>query len=147
MGFYPIWRKLGIFLPLRAPKALSLFLLCVALRKSSSGKKYIRSIFNKNITRYNYKFTRKVEIKHVTKQKSPYSVISKEYPNSFGEPYYPINDKENIKVYEKYKNLISKLAKQNIFFEGRLATYRYLNTDEVIEQALKLFDKIKKKIK
>ena len=50
-------------------------------------------------------------------------------------------------MYEKYKNLISKLAKQNIFFEGRLATYRYLNTDEVIEQALKLFDKIKKKIK
>ena len=95
----------------------------------------------------NYKFTRKVEIKHVTKQRSPFTVISKEYPNSIGEPYYPINDRENIKLYGKYKNLISKLAKRNIFFEGRLATYRYLNTDEVIEQALKLFNKIKKKIK
>ena len=31
------------------------------------------------------------------------------------------------------------------FFEGRLATYKYLNTDEVIEKALSLFDEIKKK--
>ena len=35
--------------------------------------------------------------------------------------------------------------KNNVFFEGRLANYKYLNTDEVIEKALELFDEIKKK--
>jgi len=35
-------------------------------------------------------------------------------------------------------------AKNNIFFEGRLARYKYFNTDEVIENALELFGKLKK---
>ena len=42
----------------------------------------------------NYKFTRKVEIKHVTKQKSKYSTICTEYPKSKGDPYYPINNEK-----------------------------------------------------
>ena len=46
---------------------------------------------------------------------------------------------------KKYKKLIDKLEKKNIFFEGRLASYRYLNMDEVIEAALNLFQKLKKK--
>ena len=33
---------------------------------------------------------------------------------------------------------------ENIFFEGRLAQYKYLNMDEAIERALILFNKIKK---
>ena len=40
------------------------------------------------------KFTRKVEIKHVTKQKSKYSTISYEFPKSKGDPYYPISNKK-----------------------------------------------------
>ena len=91
------------------------------------------------------KFTRKVEIKHVTKQKSKYSTLSYEFPKSKGEPYYPINNKKNINLFKKYKKLINKLEKKNIFFEGRLASYRYLNMDEVIEAALNLFQKLKKK--
>jgi UDP-galactopyranose mutase len=30
-----------------------------------------------------------------------------------------------------------------VYFCGRLATYRYINTDEVIEKALECFDEIK----
>ena len=90
------------------------------------------------------RYTRKVEIKHVTRQKSKYSTISFEFPKSSGDPYYPINNKKNRKIFEKYKKLIKKEEKNNIFFEGRLATYRYLNMDEVIECALNLFDKLKK---
>ncbi len=97
---------------------------------------------------YNYpndhKFTRSVEIKHVTKQKSKYTVISKEYPTNKGEPYYPISDKRNLLLFKKYKKLILKENKKNVFFEGRLARYKYYNTDEVIESSLLLFNKLKK---
>ncbi len=100
---------------------------------------------------YNYpntfKFTRSVEIKHVTRQKSNYTVISKEFPTNTGDPYYPIMDKKNGKIYKKYENLINNINKKNIYFEGRLAKYKYFNTDEVIENALVLFDKLKKKFK
>ncbi len=89
------------------------------------------------------KFTRKVEIKHVTKQKSKFSTISYEFPKSKGDPYYPINNKKNTNLFKKYKKLIGKLEKENIYFEGRLASYRYLNMDEVIEAALNLFKRLK----
>lgn len=93
----------------------------------------------------NYKFTRKVEIKHVTKQKSKYSTICTEYPKSKGDPYYPINNEKNRKIFSKYKKLIKIYEKKHIYFEGRLAQYKYLNMDEVIERALKLFKKLKTK--
>ena len=96
---------------------------------------------------YNYpndfNFTRTVEIKHVTNQKSKYTVISKEYPTNRGDPYYPLSDKKNLKLFDKYEKLILKENKRNIFFEGRLAKYKYFNTDEVIESSLKLFKNLK----
>ena len=55
--------------------------------------------------------------------------------------------KKNIKLFEKYKKLILKENKNSVFFEGRLANYKYFNTDEVIESALSLFRKLKKKYK
>ena len=90
-----------------------------------------------------YKYTRKVEIKHVTKQRSNYTVISKEYPTGKGDPYYPIMDKSNIKMFKKYEKLMNSLSKKNIYFEGRLARYKYFNTDQVIEKALDLFNLLK----
>ena len=104
-----------------------------------------------NCVQYNYpndyKFTRSVEIKHVTKQKSNYTIISKEFPTSKGDPYYPISNKKNISLFKKYEKLILNEKKKNIFFEGRLAKYKYFNTDEVIESALSLFNFLKKNYK
>ena len=94
-----------------------------------------------------YKYTRSVEIKHVTKQKSKYTVISKEFPTNKGDPYYPISNNKNVKLFQKYKKLISLEKNKNIFFEGRLAKYKYFNTDEVIESALLLFKSLKTKYK
>ena len=106
--------------------------------------------FKQNCVQYNYpndyKYTRTVEIKHVTKQKSKYTVISKEYPLSAGDPYYPINNERNNKIFKKYLKLIKLEEKINVFFEGRLANYKYLNTDQVIEKALKLHKKIQMKV-
>ena len=94
-----------------------------------------------------YKFTRKVEIKHVTKQKSKYTVISTEFPTHKGDPYYPISDKKNSSLFKKYEKLIVKEMKKNVYFEGRLAKYKYFNTDEVVENALNLFQTLKKNYK
>ena len=48
-------------------------------------------------------------------------------------------------MFEKYNRLIKKFEKKNIYFEGRLAKYKYLNMDEVIERALLLFQKLKRR--
>ena len=114
--------------------------------------KFVFKTFKKNriqeCVQINYpnerKYTRRVEIKHVTKQKSKFTTLSYEYPKSKGDPYYPIDDKKNKKLFSKYQTLIKKEEKKNIFFEGRLAQYKYLNMDEAIERALILFNKIKK---
>ena len=113
-------------------------------------KNFKKKKFQKYV-QYNYpndfKYTRIVEIKHVTKQKSNYTVISKEYPTNKGDPYYPLSNKKNLKLFNKYKKLIAKEKRKHIYFEGRLAKYRYFNTDEVIQNALDLFKILKSKYK
>ena len=85
-------------------------------------------------------YTRTVEIKHVTGQQHPHTVISYEYPKAEGDPYYPIPKPENAALYEEYAKLAAaETEARNVFFCGRLAEYRYFNTDEVMERAFALF--------
>lgn len=91
-------------------------------------------------------YTRTVEIKHVTQQKHPSTVISYEYPRAEGDPYYPIPRPANKELYEKYKDLVAKETEENhVYFCGRLAEYTYYNTDQVIERALETFNTIKER--
>lgn len=90
---------------------------------------------------FDYDFTRIVEIKHVTGQKHCKTTIVREYPTDEGEPYYPIPRPQNTKLYHKYKEEADKL--KDVYFIGRLAQYKYLNMDEVIDGALKIFERIK----
>ena len=55
------------------------------------------------------------------------------------EPYYPVNDEANMKLYEQYKKLAEK--EPGILFGGRLGTYRYYNMDQVILQAWEMAGK------
>ena len=107
--------------------------------------------YKQKCVQYNYpndfKYTRTVEIKHVTKQKSNYTVISKEYPTNKGDPYYPLSDKKNSKLFSKYQKLIDKEKEKNVYFEGRLARYKYFNTDHVVENALQLYSQLKKELR
>ena len=67
----------------------------------------------------------------------PKTVISREYSSEWkpgDEPYYPVNDKRNGELYEKYKALAQK--EQNVIFGGRLGQYRYYDMDDVIRAAL-----------
>ncbi|MEN9523421.1 MAG: hypothetical protein RL065_1798, partial [Bacteroidota bacterium] len=90
-----------------------------------------------------YEYTRSVEIKHVTKQRTPNTVISYEYSKSEGDPYYPIPAEDNKKLFYKYKELALKETKEKkVYFGGRLANYVYINMDEAIEGALELYKTI-----
>src|SRR6185312_7097393 len=51
------------------------------------------------------KYTRIVEYKHFLNQTSPHTTIVKEYPCDEGEPFYPVPDKQNMDLYEQYKQL------------------------------------------
>ncbi|MES2478267.1 MAG: UDP-galactopyranose mutase [Bacteroidota bacterium] len=91
-----------------------------------------------------HEFTRTVEIKHVTGQVHPQTVISYEYPKAEGDPYYPIPMEQNHQLYLEYKKLADvETINNQVYFCGRLAEYKYYNTDEVMELALKTFEKIK----
>jgi UDP-galactopyranose mutase len=92
-----------------------------------------------------YKFTRIVEPKHATGQKHPQTTIIREYPcENDGEAYYPIPNYHNRKTYEKYAREADKLKKMGVYFLGRLANYKYINMDQAFENALNLFNSMKK---
>jgi UDP-galactopyranose mutase len=86
-------------------------------------------------------FTRIVEYKHFLNQKSPHTIIVSETTNDIGEPFYPILNKRNLDLYEKYKIMAENEEKNKMFFfVGRLANYKYFNMDQAISNALELFN-------
>lgn len=95
-----------------------------------------------NEPRWDIPYTRTVESKRFLNQVGYVSTIVREYGSAEGEPYYPIPTKENQKQYQAYLDFIQKEqehAKQQIHFVGRLATYKYINMDQAIGNAIDLF--------
>lgn len=80
-------------------------------------------------------FTRITEFKHLTGQRHSGTSIVREYPQSEGDPYYPIPCPANETLYKRYAELAKNDAK--VVFVGRLAQYRYYNMDQVVGAALK----------
>jgi len=62
-------------------------------------------------------------------------------PNMDAEPYYPIPNKDNYELYEKYRSAIESV--HNLYLCGRLAEYQYYNMDQALENALKLCEVLK----
>lgn len=91
-----------------------------------------------NFTGRTPKHTRVIEHKHFNNDESDVSWITTEYPSNEGDPYYPINNKRNNDLYNKYKELSEKDTK--VIFAGRLGKYKYFDMDDVI---LDCFDIIK----
>ncbi|MGI8419636.1 MAG: UDP-galactopyranose mutase [Candidatus Levyibacteriota bacterium] len=89
-------------------------------------------------------YTRIVEYKHFTGQKHTKTTISKEFPTWEGEPYYPVPSKENLELFALYQKEAEKSEKENIFFVGRLANYKYFNMDQAFKNALDLFERLQK---
>lgn len=93
-----------------------------------------------------YEWTRRTEFKHLTGQQHAQTSICYEVPREAGEgdePYYPIPSPGNRALASSYKDLAASLP--CTYLVGRLATYQYLNMDQVVGQALKTWRTIEGK--
>ena len=82
-------------------------------------------------------WTRIIEHKWFEFGTQPKTVISREYSSEWkpgDEPYYPVNDERNGKLYQQYKLLAD--AEDKVIFGGRLGEYKYYDMDAVIASAL-----------
>lgn len=92
-----------------------------------------------NYTEREVPYTRIIEHKHFEFGTQEKTVISREYSSEWNvgdEPYYPVNDEANTRLYEQYCELAKKEAK--VRFGGRLGAYKYYDMDKVVESALAL---------
>lgn len=67
----------------------------------------------------------------------PKTIISREYSSEWkpgDEPYYPVNDEKNGKLYEEYKKLAD--SEDKVIFGGRLGEYKYYDMDTTIASVL-----------
>lgn len=83
-------------------------------------------------------FTRIIEHKHFEFGDQEKTVITYEYPLLAGkdtEPYYPVNNDQNTRIFNQYKELSQR--EERTIFGGRLAEYRYYDMHQVIASALK----------
>ena len=88
-------------------------------------------------------FTRIIEHKHFENSESPKTIITREYPKSWSkgeEAYYPMNDEKNSKLFARYQELAKKEG--NVIFGGRLGMYQYFDMWQVIDEALKLVERL-----
>jgi UDP-galactopyranose mutase len=88
-------------------------------------------------------FTRRTEYRYLTGQRHEASTISVEFPRDEGDPYYPVPHPANRELYKRYEALGD--ADPNVTFVGRLARYQYLNMDQVVGQALSVFDRLRER--
>lgn len=97
-----------------------------------------------NYTDASTPYTRIIEHKHFEPENeiglnSDKTIITKEYPADWKigeEPYYPLNNDRNSRLYAKYKILAQN--EPNVVFGGRLGMYKYFDMDDTIAEALRL---------
>ena len=98
-----------------------------------------------NYTDREVPYTRIIEHKHFEFGTQKKTVISREYSSEWQrgmEPYYPVNDEKNTRLYEEYKKLAEK--EENVIFGGRLGDYKYYDMDKVVACALLRLEEMRK---
>ena len=88
-------------------------------------------------------WTRIIEHKWFEFGTQPKTVISREFSSEWkpgDEPYYPVNDEKNSRLYESYRKMAEQEPK--VIFGGRLGEYKYYDMDQVIAAALKMCEQI-----
>jgi UDP-galactopyranose mutase len=90
-------------------------------------------------------YTRVTEYKHLTGQRhASHTSLTYEYPCATGDPFYPVPSAASAALFKRYQTLSDK--QPDVWFVGRLATYRYYNMDQVVAQALSTFTRIDQKL-
>lgn len=88
-------------------------------------------------------WTRSVEYRHITRAEASSTVVSREFPQSTGDPYYPEPSAEAERLAARYRELADQETREHrVYFEGRLARFAYLNMDQAFEAALRLWDRV-----
>lgn len=90
-------------------------------------------------------FTRIHEFKHYHPERpnTDATVIFKEFSRvarQAEDPYYPVNTPRNSKLLEQYRKEAKLL--QNLWFGGRLGSYRYFDMDDTVAAALEMADSL-----
>lgn len=97
-----------------------------------------------NYTDVDIPYTRTIEHKHFEYVSTPTTWVTWEYPIQYTagvtDPYYPVNDESNNKIYLKYKEESEKI-KDKVLFGGRLGEYKYYDMHQVISSALTFIKK------
>ena len=99
-----------------------------------------------NYTSDKIPYTRIIEHKHFAFGEQPKTVISKEFSMECQgdmEPYYPVNDEKNQRIYAQYQHLTQNETRA--LFGGRLAEYKYYDMHKIIEKVLNDLEDLKKK--
>lgn len=94
-----------------------------------------------NYTEREVPYTRIIEHKHFEFGTQKGTVVTREYPKEWSrgdEPYYPVNDKHNSELYEKYAQRAAQ--EKNVLFGGRLGQYKYYDMDKVVRAALAMVE-------
>lgn len=92
-----------------------------------------------NYTERHIPYTRIIEHKHFEFGQQPFTVITREYPQSFtkgSDPYYPVNDEKNSTILKQYQAKANQYP--HLLMGGRLGQYAYFDMDDTIEAALQL---------
>lgn len=96
-----------------------------------------------NYTSHEVPYTRIIEHKFFEFGQGKNTIISYEFPVKYEKgmiPYYTVNDEKNSSIYEKYRKLSEK--ENNLYFGGRLGSYKYYDMDDTIFEALRLIERI-----
>jgi len=102
------------------------------------NKKQVQGIGVINYADKDVPYIRTVEHKYFNWIESRRTIVTTEYSTEQGEEFYPILDSENINLYNKYKKLLSN----DFILGGRLGSYRYMDMDEVVKQAIEHTNRI-----
>ncbi len=113
---------------------------CLRFQHETLPQAQFQSVAVVNYPEQSVPYTRITEYKHLTGQSHPLTSISYEFPCAEGDPYYPIPRPENAELYKRYKALADDTP--GVTFLGRLGTYKYYNMDQVVGQALALYQRI-----
>jgi UDP-galactopyranose mutase len=106
-------------------------------------KEFFQEVAVVNTIDYSIPYTRTIEHKHFLNDVSEKTIITREYPmvgDYRTEPYYTINNDKNEDLADKYKALAQCVP--NLFFGGRLGSYKYLDMDRCIEETFQLVDSL-----
>lgn len=109
---------------------------------------HIKSYQPASVVNYpnDYEYTRITEFKKFTMNESRNTTIGIEYPGNDGFMAWPVLNKKNKKIFQKYWEEAEKLKRENIYFIGRLGEYKYYDMDDTIANSLWIFNSIKNDI-